>query len=271
MPRPNIASPALTREQIREYRDSGIVLLPKAVQQADINLMADKLWDELARKFGVLRNDTKTWTKPRPAQLQALARGGAFAPMITPLIRDAIDHVLGAGNWDEPSSLFNPLVSFRAGNNSWEVPRRAWHVDAALGVSHPPLARVFVLLAPIEPQGGGTMMIAGSHILTQRLADEAKERKLSSEEVRETLKARYRWFEWLCSRTNRSDRTQLMSEAEVGGVKVRAVEMTGEAGDAYLMHPCVLHASTPIVRDTPRLVVSLWASGRGDTHDRRTR
>ena len=263
MPRANTVSPSLSCEQIHEYRDSGIVRLPDAVPRADIALMADKLWDELGRRFGILRNDPATWTKPRPAQLQAVARSGAFAPIVTPIIREAIEHALGPGNWDEASSLFNPLVSFRAGNDSWEVPRRSWHVDAMLGASRPPPARVFVLLAPIEPKGGGTMMVAGSHILAQRLADESPQRKLSSEDVRETLKARYPWFALLCSRTDESDRAALMNEADIAGVKVRAVEMIGDAGDAYLMHPCVLHAGTPIIRDTPRLAVTLWAPARG--------
>ena len=44
--------------------------------------------------------------------------------------------------------------------------------------------------------------------------------------------------------------------ATVEGVSLRVAELIGEAGDAIFMHPQLLHAPSPSVAQTPRMLVS---------------
>ena len=47
------------------------------------------------------------------------------------------------------------------------------------------------------------------------------------------------------------------------GVPVRVCEMLGEPGDVILMHPLMMHAPTPNVLATPRMMLTQFAYGRG--------
>ena len=46
-------------------------------------------------------------------------------------------------------------------------------------------------------------------------------------------------------------------------VDVRVVEMTGEPGDVYLMHPLMMHAPSPNRLAMPRMVLSTTVYQRG--------
>ena len=48
---------------------------------------------------------------------------------------------------------------------------------------------------------------------------------------------------------------------DAGGVAVRVGEMTGRAGDAYVMDPLILHATMPNAQATPRLMLTEWVYG----------
>jgi len=43
---------------------------------------------------------------------------------------------------------------------------------------------------------------------------------------------------------------------EHGGISLRVVENTGEAGDVILLHPLVLHVATPNTGNAPRFLLS---------------
>jgi hypothetical protein len=50
--------------------------------------------------------------------------------------------------------------------------------------------------------------------------------------------------------------------SELDGVQVRVGEMLGEPGDVILMHPLILHAPTPNVLATPRMMLTQFVYGR---------
>jgi hypothetical protein len=45
-------------------------------------------------------------------------------------------------------------------------------------------------------------------------------------------------------------------------VPVRVCEILGEPGDVILMDPLMLHAMTPNVRETPRMMLTEWVYAR---------
>ncbi len=55
-----------------------------------------------------------------------------------------------------------------------------------------------------------------------------------------------------------------MTEADLDGIPVRVVELTGSAGDVYVTHPWVLHSIAPNANHTPRMMRSrvIWKTGR---------
>lgn len=263
MPNKNLAAsgrPSLDQSQRDEFLSRGVLRVPGLVPQDDAEAMAHAVWAELARRHGVLRNRPQTWTVERPAQFGDLRRRGAFAAMASPGMQALLDSFFGDRPWRAPPRWGQALVTFPAGHRTWQVPGAAWHLDVMPGQileAWPDYVRVFTFLAPVEPGGGGTAFLAGSHHLTlwamAQLGREAR-----SATVREALKQESPWIAALCGPADDPARTQrlLSGRAAVRGVELAVGEMTGAPGDVVLMHPAVLHAPAPNARSTPRLMLA---------------
>ena len=251
--------PALTPDQRETLDARGLVRLQGAVPVADAEAMADALWAFMDRKYGIRRHDPGTWTTERPAQFAALNRTGAFARVASPTVSAALDDLLGA--WTPPKAWGPPLVAFPGTGRTWVLPHGTWHLDSPAepgGRGLGTVGRVFVILAPLAPGGGATVVAEGSHRIAEAEADRAG-RTLTSAEIRERLRRRD-WFRDLSLPGAPAERRRrFMDETtEVEGVPLRVSEMTGQPGDAWLMHPNCLHASAPNVLATPRMVVTQW-------------
>lgn len=248
----------LSADQRRTFEDRGLVRLHGLVPRRTAETLADVLWRELARGYGVQRRDRRTWRSERPSDFKPLRTADALKAMATPAFRSLIDDLLGQGHWVEPNYWGQPLVCF-PGQHRWDVPHQNWHLDLP---DHPqrlrlPIGRLFLILAPLKPRGGGTLVAAGSHRLVEALAHQTNA-ALSSSAIRLRLKAEHRWFGELMSETPRFDRARrfMAQPTEVAGVPMRVEEMTGEPGDVFVMHPAALHTLSPNVRDEPRLALA---------------
>jgi len=242
----------------RQLADHGLVRLEGLVPRPTVETMADRLWASLASKDGVRRSDPHTWSVARPWGFQSVRGSGAFADMASPAVRAVLDDVIG-GPWNEPRAWGQPLICFPQ-PGPWTLPSKVWHLDLPGGrdafSTH--MARVFLILAPLRPQGGGTLVATGSHHLVARMAGTTSGRQ-SSAEARKRLMAEHAWFGDLMGEdpSTPGRRARFMeTETQVAGVTCRVEEMTGEPGDVLLMHPLSLHAPAPDVLDQPRLVLS---------------
>ena len=109
--------------------------------------------------------------------------------------------------------------------------------------------QVFAILDDVEPEGGATLAVTGSH---QLLNDDGR---ISSSDLRKRLKREPYFAELMSSKP--TDRTRLMREpGHIGDVEVSVVEMTGEAGDVYFMDLRMLHNIAPNARSKPRLMLT---------------
>lgn len=258
----------LTPAERQAFEACGAVRIPAAVPRAETAAMADRLWRSLEKNHGLRRDAPETWTVERPFRHRGVKASGAFAPMGSPAVRAALDDLMGQGGWLEPERWGQPLVCFPGTERPWSLPHQIWHLDGpAEPGSHIRLGRVFVILGPLAAGGGGTIMAAGSHRFVQRLA-ERNGGPLSSADTRTQLKSLHPWFRDLMSRSD--DPAQRITrftgeDVLADDVPLRVIEMTGEPGDAWLMHPDILHAPAPNVLDTPRMVLTQFVNPKGTT------
>jgi hypothetical protein len=239
-----------TADHAEAYARDGVVRLPGLIPIQDIEAMAAALRRKLA---------ARPQRTPRPSKLSS--RTGEFNAMASPAVRAVLDVLLG--QWEEPAHWGLPLVSFHTGEAAWDVPREHWHIDLGARPGNLRLARLFAFLTPSRPGGGGTGYVAGSHRLFEALFEQTQG-ALPSALARQRLEARSPWFAALTSRRDGGERIQRFMEAgtELDGVQVRVGEMLGEPGDVILMHPLILHAPTPNVLATPRMMLTQFVYGR---------
>jgi phytanoyl-CoA dioxygenase PhyH len=258
---------SLTQEQSAEFDRAGMLRVPNFFPQHAMSEMADEIWTDLHKRFGIERQRSDTWTKERPAQFQKLIRSGAFDSLGDSLAAIA-DAVLGSGAWDRPRHVGQPLVTFPSG--TWDVPHAMWHLDlpatASLGTL--PIVRVFALLEPVRPRGGGTCYVEASHRVVADLACAVGE-TLRSADVKALLLAEEPWFAALFSQASENRKQRFMIDGGLArGIEVRVREIVGEAGDAYVMHPSLLHTIAPNALDRPRLMLVQPLVRRGWNQDR---
>lgn len=247
----------LTPDQAEEYERLGVTRLPAAIPARDVEAMTAVLWRRLRARCGALPDRPDTWTVERPAQLTS--RLDEFAAMASPKVREVLDDQLGADGWKTPARWGIPLVAFPGFAKAWDVPRQHWHLDAQATPEPPRVARLFAVLSPSRPGGGGTSYVAGSHRVIRELA-RREGRSLRSAEARKLLMETEPWFAALATHREGEDRVaRLMDQPGVAaGVAVQVGEMLGDPGDVILMDPLMLHSGAPNVRETPRMMLTEW-------------
>lgn len=237
----------LTAEELEVFERDGIVKIPSAFSVDDAARMRDGLWHELSARHGMDRDDRSTWTPLRPTGLKTTKSSRAANAVLGPRVRSALDGLLG--EWLEPKHQGQVLVTMPEGV-PWAVPHRQWHTD--VGFESPTEAvKIWALLGDLEVGGGGTPQVAGSHRVIARFLTTTDEREFKA--VRDKVLRSDPWFRNLTSEERSVDP---MAPADLDGLPVRVVELTGQAGDVYLTHPWILHSIAPNAADTPRMMRS---------------
>ncbi len=250
----------LSAAQLSEFERDGIVKVPGAFGAGDAARMRDVLWAELAKRHGMERDDRSTWTTLRPTGLKTTKKHSVADAILGPPLRSVLDHLLGS--WTEPPHQGQVLVTMPMAE-TWSVPHRQWHTDVGFDLPADELVavKIWALLTDLEPGGGGTPQVAGSHRVIARHLSKTSERELTT--VRDQVLCSHPWFLNLTSAKTDGRSTRLMTEADLDGLPVRVVELTGAAGDVYLTHPWILHSIAPNANDTPRMMRSrfIWKTG----------
>jgi hypothetical protein len=250
----------LTAEQREEFDRLGIVRLSGAIAPKDVKAMSDSVWDAVERRVKVRRDDPSTWKAQRVMGAQDLPKAATFDQIASPQVCDALDDLFGGGGWQRPEQWASLLVTFPESSERWDVPHNTWHLDFPAASVPRELfgVRLFTSLARLQPGGGGTVFVAGSHRLVQNLAGKNGVERLRSADARKALIRTHPWIKRLCTFDAGVDRVRQFVKvgAMIGGNQVRVVEMTGEAGDVLLAHPLLLHAAATNCASVPRIVLS---------------
>jgi len=249
----------LTPEQRSELDEMGVARIPRAVDRSDALRMGELVWKQLEEQR-ISRDDPSTWKLVKSKYVKALYSAGRFDAMATPVVRAILDERLGAGRWAEPGHWGQLLVTFPT-PGPWCLPHKVWHLDmpapGRFGIRVG--LQLFLMLDEVVAGGGGTLVAGGVHRLVERIQSEAEPGwKGASAEVRDALRRRVPWLDELAKPGPAEERRARFMEqtAAVEGVSLRVIEMTGEPGDVWLMHPWMLHAPAPNCADRPRLMLT---------------
>lgn len=239
--------PQLDNSQLEHFRTHGWVRVPAAFRAKDAAGMCDVIWDALAN-VGIRRDDSSTWTKARPENLQRLKGNPAFCAIGTERTIGAIDDVLEGQPWERPSDWGAFFLQFPVGRD-WDVPSAGWHVDGnyAGRLSPPCGVKVHAMLNDVEPRCGGVNILSGSHRLVHKWFSENPPPPGSkAAQLRKSL-GRHPYVRDLCAGGASQARIARFHERvqDVEGIPLQVVENTASAGDVILMHALLLHAAAP--------------------------
>ena len=269
----------ITKSQKELFRTRGLLRLTGILPTEN----ADRSREEIIRLFekhGFWKDGR--WHQGSSAAFSRLLKrlkksdGGGF---MTPSVHDAMTELVGGAEltpWSEkPELLFSRpgrqhFATDRVPENTLQPSNHKrdplpWHVD----VPRLPKAgivgiQMFTFLDTVEPGGGGTAAVTGSH----RLLNDgvAVPIKVVNREL-----AREPFFRDLLARDGTGCDGLFETTERVQGVDLKVVELVGEPGDVYLMNLQVLHAKCPNTRPTPRLMMTqrfLLSSVRGQIKTR---
>jgi hypothetical protein len=245
---------------------TGVARLPGVVDRAAAERMADAVWAALAAR-GVDRADPRTWPSGFVGKHQALRRHRVFDAFAAPPVAALADDLLGPGAWSDGAPWGPALVTFPE-PGPWTVSHNTWHLDvpARGDPAGPGVLRLFGYVGDVMPEGGGTLVVEGSHELIQRMVAAAPGHDAGdSARVRRRLVASSPWFRALHGEGGDRIRRFMLDGDEVDGVRVRVVELTAAAGDVVVMLPWTLHSLAMNCAAAPRFMVThtIWPAAPG--------
>ena len=231
----------LTLQDREEFQSRGLLRLKRLIPVRRTKLAKDAIVAELVR-LGA-RVDGK-WHRSRfPHQLRHQSQFDAVLPAGLPkYLNELAGHRLFPAQ-QHPQVLLTPPQG-----TTWTLPHLGWHLDVGPAIQNDVSGiQVFALLDTVEPRGGGTLAITGSHRLHRRQSGAV----LNAHQVLKTDPS----YSALYS-PNPSDRQRFFKSQMVCGVVVQVVEMCGDAGDVYLMDMRTVHAAAPNAAKNPRMMLT---------------
>jgi hypothetical protein len=209
-----------------QFLEQGYARLAGAFPGDVAAAVAAEVWAELGRRYGMSPHDRTTWTTIQPSGLGGLRKRKVFDALATPAVIATITELLGTDTWPHPYSWGDPLVTMPA-PGLWTMPDTGWHIDFPARSNL--RLKWLAYLAPVLPEGGGTVVLAGSHRLVEQFL-----------------------------RANPTDpgRSATVRKAALAAGLGAPVELTGEPGDMVFLHPHLFHAPAPNHSTSPRLMAT---------------
>ncbi len=250
----------LTPEQLDEFDRRGVLRLEALLSADRVRPIREHVQRRLAL-LGYWHNDA--WRLDHAPKLRWPDRGlktskvvGNNHPDVEALLEEpsllaAVNTLLGGQPFDRTIHK-RPQILFTLPNDGpWTLPS-GWHADGVrLASGGCPGVQLFACVDPVEPRGGGTLVIAGSHRLFNL------GRAMRAKEFNRLLRQQPFFRDLLAAEgsTAFADEQALPSGA-IDDVDLEIMELTGGPGDAYLLDMRMLHAGAPNASTRPRIMVT---------------
>ncbi len=259
----------LSARQHAEFEERGLLRLAGWIDARAAGELRERVLERVRERKLAPDPQAGTWAV-NPSRLASLTSQRTFESFWGARTTPLIDALLGAGRWRCPQDAGQILaMSFPRTDLDWSLPHTSWHLDymAPSALAHLPGLQLFVCLDRIEPRGGATLVAGGVH----RLVDALRRAQGHgwpgrSADVRGQLKASVPWLRELASPAPSEDReARFMRQAtDFEGARLQVVELVGEPGDVYAMHPWLLHTLSPNCGTRPRLALTQRLHARSE-------
>lgn len=241
-------------DHTRELYEKGIIKLEGFVASKDARAAYDMVLD-LAEEHGIYTDghwvkSTSRFGYPKPFRnaLNGLNGSEEFPNLVGNRLTPLVAAIVG-----EPVTPLPPgqqILFTLPGEGDWSVPSDAWHIDMPkIGEQASPGLQAFTFLDDVDPKGGATLVIAGSHRLLNNSAD------LSSKELKRHLREED-YFKPLFDPNRPTIVHPEEALGRVGDVELKVLELSGRVGDVYLMDLRVLHTPAQNCSDKARLMLT---------------
>ena len=251
---------------VREFAQQGFVAVQDCVPEA--HLACEDIWKDLTARYDV-GDDPSTWHGQYMSFPATALKGRDLLPSAR--MGQVLDDLLGEALWvsDHRSKSGGTIFASlpRTGEDvAWSLDGE-WHWDQGENRHLPSFTglQVCTLLTDADHQSGGTLFVSGSHHFVA--AHFHRTRGLFSDNYSaarmQSFFSTERWFRNLnCGAVPKADRvaTYMERTSTLDGIELRVHEMTGKAGDAYFLHPLLVHAAPRNGSDKPRIMhrSSVW-------------
>ncbi len=243
-----------TATQTAQFKKHGLIKVEGLIERADA-LRAQTVIYSLARQQGLKKNGH--WIKsasrfglPKPFRnaLGSLGRSANFPDLINEDVRSLAATLVGGPIVSMPPG--QQILFTLPGEQSWAVPHDVWHLDLPrCGEQKSPGLQVFTFIEDVEPSGGATLVVGGSH----RLLNDCG--RLPSKKVKQLL-SREQYFKTLFDPSRPATGTLDELTGSVADIELKVIELCGKVGDVYLMDLRVLHTPAPNAANNARMMLT---------------
>jgi ectoine hydroxylase-related dioxygenase (phytanoyl-CoA dioxygenase family) len=242
---------------LRHFAIHGWMLVSQAFDAHAAAEMRNVVWEAL-RSAGIFPDEPSTWTVERPGHLQRLRSEAAFKAVGSEVVLKTIDSIFEGQAYPMPRDWGSVFAAFPSGEE-WGIPFKGWHLDAHYASALWPIGGVktLALFGEVGPRGGATQIVSGSHRLVHAwFQKHPPSPGARSADLRRQLQ-KHDYVRELHSPGDPAKRiARFMDEEDADGIPLRVVEIAGNAGDVFVLHPLVLHAATPNNANEPRFLLS---------------
>jgi phytanoyl-CoA dioxygenase PhyH len=218
----------LSNDQVDEFIELGWTLLRHAFPAA----VAEAVRRDLGRRIRIDLERPAQWTQPQ-VWLQELLTESPYTDALTGRFQSAVDQLVGPGRWEMTREMGWWPVNFPG----FDDPTYAdnWHIEGGwfrhrIWSPEQALLNLFCF-STVDPGGGGTLLVEGSHHLAARILWEAEPEGLEADAFDKPL-------------------TAILVQQGWPGV----AEVVAEEGDVVLAHPLLFHSSNPNHGTRPRVM-----------------
>ncbi len=238
------------------FEATGVVRLSGAFTPGEAAAMRDAAWRYAEPRAGLRLDDPTTWPQGQPSlSWKGLKGNRAFAPLTgNEAVRTALDAIFGVGGWIPPRPDAQMLVTFPS-PGPWILPD-GWHMDCGFEQPTWPVfaVKMFAFFGDVGPEGGGTMLLPGSHQLVDRYRKELPPGTGAGATNWRPFMRHDPWLAQLLEGAKQPDggRSLVGQSHDIGGLPVEVVELTGRPGDVVIAHLHVFHSAAPNTGQYPR-------------------